>query len=395
MQNFKTLIVGGGASGMAVALSLNESGIGIIEALPRLGKKLFSTGNGKCNLANLQLDSSFFNDKTLVDEVFKRYSTNSVIDFFKKIGVETKADSSGRIYPISETSSSVVDSLRYAIEEKHISVFLNEKVLKITKAEKFMLYTETQQFCADKVIICCGSPAGGFLDSLNIINPFVKTRKMLPSLTPLITETKTIKGLKGVRAKCSATLMDGDNVIATEEGEVQFKDNGLSGIAIFNLSSRLLGDVSKGRQSVSINFLPTEDRVEEFLSARLARLGEVFVERFFVGLFHKMVANAIIEYAGFGLKETMTGSKIAKLSDAIKNFKVKILGTAPISLAQVCSGGVLLDEIDAFSLEAKKVKGLYFCGEILDVDGLCGGYNLSWAWCSAFVVANAINEKQA
>ena len=393
MQNFKTLIIGGGASGMAAALSLKETEIGIIEALPRLGKKLSSTGNGKCNLTNLKLNSSFFNDKPFLDEFFKNYTTDSIVSFFHKLGVEVKADSDGRVYPVSETASSIVDSLRYTIEERNIPVFLNQKVTSISKKNTFIVSTAEQQLCADKVIVCCGSPAGDFLDSLDIIKPFVKTRKMEPSLAPIMTEITNIRGLRGIRVKCQATLLFDNSAVVTETGEVLFKENGLSGIAIFNLSKFLSQMSNVKNADVSLSFLYDEGNVADFLEERLSILKEVTLERFFVGLFHKMLAKAIVEYAGFSLGDIMDKSKIQKLADAISSFKIRIKGTGAMSQAQACSGGVLLDQIDRNTLEAKNTKGLYFCGEILDVDGLCGGYNLSWAWCSAFAVANAINEK--
>ncbi|MEG1986665.1 MAG: aminoacetone oxidase family FAD-binding enzyme [Clostridia bacterium] len=393
MRNYNVIIIGGGASGMAAAMQLKDCGVAIIEANSRLGKKLLSTGNGKCNLLNFNVDVTKYNDKTFVMPTLEYFSVKDIVLFFKELGLEVISDAEGRAYPRSEMASSVLDVLRQSISESEVDVFCDLCVKKITQNGLFKISTDHGDFSAKNIIFATGSVAGSGFDSLNLISGFVKVKPFFPSLAPLRTDNFFIKGLSGVRVKCTANLVVLGKIKATEVGEVLFKDFGLSGISIFNLSGVYSRLQNRSDAFISLNLLSMSfDETRNLLLERLKCLGCVSLERFFVGLFHKILAKNIVEMAGLFIDDKMSNNLIDRLAKAITEFDIKVLGLGDLSLAQVCTGGVELEDVNPNTLEAKKVKGLYFTGEVLDIDGLSGGYNLLWAWASAAKVAQSIKK---
>ncbi len=392
-EKFDVVIIGGGASGLFLASQL-PSGlrIAIAESNGRVGKKLLATGNGKCNLTNLDMNIVHYNKPNAVEDIIDRFDAHNTIAVFEKMGLITKVVDR-RVYPYSECASSVLDILRRAIERNGVSVFTSHFVNFIENYnDSFNISgvikredkpNEAFKFIADNVVLATGSPATFGRDSTSLFAALGhKAIPMTPSLVPIKTEKEPIKGLQGVRVKAGVRIG-----YRYEVGEVLFKDFGLSGIAVFNLS----GEIARGRvhagDVISIDFMPEYSRaeVEDILRRRDSGLT---VGELLTGTFHSRVQERIIDMAGCRAEDG-AAAKISALSGAIKSFKLTIEGLGDVSLAQVMSGGLDIREFDE-NLMSLKVKGAYAIGEALDIDGDCGGYNLQWAWSSAKAAAVSI-----
>lgn len=392
-EKFDVVIIGGGASGLFLASQL-PSGlrIAIAESNDRVGKKLLATGNGKCNLTNLDMNIVHYNKPNAVEDIIDRFDAHNTIAVFEKMGLITKVVDR-RVYPYSECASSVLDILRRAIERNGVSVFTSHFVNFIENYnDSFNISgvikredkpNEAFKFIADNVVLATGSPATFGRDSTSLFAALGhKAIPMTPSLVPIKTEKEPIKGLQGVRVKAGVRIG-----YRYEVGEVLFKDFGLSGIAVFNLS----GEIARGRvhagDVISIDFMPEYSRaeVEDILRRRDSGLT---VGELLTGTFHSRVQERIIDMAGCRAEDG-AAAKISALSGEIKSFKLTIEGLGDVSLAQVMSGGLDIREFDE-NLMSLKVKGAYAIGEALDIDGDCGGYNLQWAWSSAKAAAVSI-----
>lgn len=366
--------------------------VALLESNDRVGKKLLATGNGKCNLTNLDMNIVHYNKPNVVEEIIDRFDAHNTIATFERMGLMTKVIDK-RVYPYSECASTVLDVLRRAVERNGTQVYTSHfanfiesfndvfNVSGIIKREDKP--NEAFSLTADNVVLATGSPATFGRDSTNLYTSLGHTaRAMTPSLVPIKTEKEPIKGLQGVRVKAGVRIG-----YRYEVGEVLFKDFGLSGIAVFNLS----GEIARGRvhegDIISIDFMPEYSRaeVEDILRRRdkNATAGELLT-----GTFHTRVQERILNMAGVNA-EDKAAAKISALAGAIKNFKLTIEGLGDASLAQVMSGGLNPREFDD-NLMSLKVKGAYAIGEALDIDGDCGGYNLQWAWSSAKQVAVAL-----
>lgn len=390
LTHFNTIIIGGGASGLISAIATYGKSVAIIESNSRVGKKLLSTGNGKCNLLNRKLDISNYNDSEFILPTFNRYGYIKINQFFDFLGLIMKEDTEGRVYPLSENASSVLDVLRLKVDSLGVNTILDTKVINIEKNQnRYVVFTNKKTYSCKNIIFATGSKAGRGIDSLDLVGKFASVVPFRSSLSSLLTETKNIKGLSGIRIKCTVDLISKNKVIATENGELLFKNYGVSGIAVFNLSayySRLAVD---NDWHIKINFLSlNEPKVKAMLKNRLIQLKGVTVERFFVGLFSKMIAKSIIKYANLQLNSIVNECCLDNLVDAICNFRIKITGLNDFPMAQVCTGGVDLADVNSDTLELKKHKNFYVIGEVLNIDGLCGGFNLAWAWASGLRVGN-------
>lgn len=392
-QKFDVIIIGGGASGLFLASQFPPNiSVAIIESGDRVGKKLLATGNGKCNLTNLDMNIVHYNKPNVVEDILDKFDAHDTIVAFERMGLITKVIDK-RVYPYSECASSVLDVLRRAVQTQGATVLtghfanyiesFNDTFFVSGTVKKDEQPNESFKLEAGSVVLATGSPATFGKDSTSLFSALGHTvRKMTPSLVPIKTDKEPIKGLQGVRVKAGVRIG-----YRYEVGEVLFKDFGVSGIAVFNLS----GEIARGRAHegdvLSIDFMPEYSRaeVEEILRKRDRGLT---VGELLVGTFHSKVQERIIFAAGCNADDKAVG-KIGALAAAIKSFKLTISGLGDASLSQVMSGGLNPREFDA-DLMSLKVKNAYAIGEALDIDGDCGGYNLQWAFSSAKAVANAI-----
>lgn len=391
---FDVVIIGGGASGLFLAARLpKEMSVAVVESGERIGKKLLATGNGKCNLTNLDMSVEHYNNPLAVGAVIGRFGTAETLAAFSEMKLLVKV-MQGRVYPYSECASTVLDVLRRAAENNGAQILTSHRVNCIeNKSNMFTVggsawrgdRTEEFKLGAKSVVLATGSPATFGRDSVALYTSLGHTaRRMSPSLVPINTEREPIRGLQGVRVKAGISLGD-----RREVGEILFKNFGVSGIAAFNLSAEIARERAHIGDVLSIDLMPEHSlsEVEELLRLRdCATVCELLA-----GTFHTRLQERIIDMAGCKASDS-AATGINALARAIKRFDLKIEGLGDASLAQVMSGGLCVDEFDE-SLMSKKVRGAYAIGEALDIDGDCGGYNLQWAWSSAGVVADAITKQ--
>lgn len=359
---YDLIIVGGGAAGLTCANLAKRKGLSFIllEAANRTGKKLLATGNGKCNLTNIDIDATYYNTD-FVKPLIAKYSYQEIISFFAALGMKTK-QLENRIYPYTESSATVLNFLLKNIKE---NIVCDYKVNSIDKSEDFFLIND--DYKSKNIIIATGSNATIGYNSLELIEKFGHRNKaFVASLVPLTSDLSYIKGLSGLRVKARATLFDKDNFIAEQKGEVLFKDNGISGIAVFMLSAYMARQ--KGHYRIILDF--AEDISEK-------EIGKYALE----GIVRDNLARNVIKQAN---------DKKQSVEYTLKNFEITGVSLGSIKNSQVCSGGLLTDNFDANTLESKTFKGLYAVGEVLDVDGQCGGFNLHWAWSSAMAVMSSL-----
>ena len=393
MKRFDVIIIGGGASGMFLASELAGRRVALIEANDRVGKKLLATGNGKCNLTNLDMNIVHYNRPSFVETYLDRFDAHDTIASFERMGLITKVIDK-RVYPYSECASTVLDILRGAVQKCGTEVFTGHIVNNVEYfADTYTVggvtkvdgQTKSFSFTADNVVLATGSNATFGRNSNNLFTALGHTaREFTPALVPIKTNKEPIKGLSGVRVKagvrCGARY---------EVGEVLFKDFGVSGIAVFNMSSEIARGKLKIGSNLTIDFMPeySVGEVENLLRKR----GNVRVGELLTGTFHSKVVDRILWASGVN-PDDLAQPKISAIAKTIKTYTLKIEGLGDSSLSQVMSGGLNIREFD-HNLMSMKSKNAFAIGEALDVDGDCGGYNLQWAWTSARVVAEYIRKQ--
>ncbi len=396
-----TAIIGGGASGLFLAslLSQTSKGVAVFERGERVGKKLSATGNGQGNITNALIKETAYFSSTRegamrAEKQVNCYDENSLCEFFRSLGVLVFFDERGRGYPTSRQASALTDALRYSIDKRGVSTFTGVQIVALEKrGDTFILTANSgEKYEAEKVALCTGGKAaknfGTDGAAYALAQGFGHTiTPLYPSLVQLKTDTAAIRGLKGIRvfdAKVTANWTEnGAKKSYALGGDVIFTDYGVSGDAIFRLSAFI---AAKKDVSLSIDFLPNVD--EETLLQALKNKKAAFpdladIERL-CGIVNNQVGRAVMKTVG--------GAKDEVVAKAVKNFTLSVKGSLGFDYAQVTKGGIPLDEVDD-NLQSKKVKGLYFAGEILDIDGECGGFNLQWAYASACTVAKALGGK--
>lgn len=415
MERKRIAVIGGGAAGMMAAITAAEMGaqVTIYERNDRVGKKLLSTGNGKCNFSNtdMQLSHYFSSDIQAVWEILKQFDNQEVLRFFHSAGMMTK-EKRGGLYPAAEQASVVLDILRLQLEKRAIEVRTESKVQKLrTLSENGVeVVTEKGQKKYDSVILACGSKAApktgsdgsGYALAESLGHSLIP---VVPALVQLICGEAQLKSVAGVRAEAEITLIVDKTEVAKERGELQLTDYGISGIVVFQLS-RIAAYALLEKKNVTayINFLPefSEESYERWITERkTSQKRAKTVEGFFTGMLHKKLMLYFMKLAGLRPTEEYakaSGHGIDKVFSLCRHFPLSVTGCNSFDHAQVCAGGIPLSEVST-ELESLKQKGIYFAGEILDVDGKCGGYNLQWAWASGYVAGksaakNLLESKQ-
>ena len=402
MQKFHVAIIGGGAAGMFCALRLAEAGVGkiaVMERNERLGRKLSVTGNGQGNISNENMsEEHYFSDsRARVRSVLDDFGKEELIGCLTSLGGLFLADGTGRIYPASRQASSVTDILRFALAEHGVTVFLNAYVRKVGKeGGVFVGCCGEERFSAEHLVVCCGGCAAPYLgtdgNGYAIAESFGHTvSPLFPALVQLKTDRAPIRGLKGVRTECRLQLQRAAGGSLDFFGDVIFTDYGISGNAVFRASSfAVAGD------HACIDFLPScsAPALGEILSVKAKRYPHLPAEDLLRCVVNSAVGKSILRACGIDQHAKICDivEKIPSVVSAVKAFRIQITGTAGFENAQVTKGGVPLAELDD-GLMSKKTENLYFAGEILNVDGECGGYNLQWAFSSGATVAKTIANK--
>lgn len=387
-------IIGAGASGMMAALSAAENSqneIILLERQARVGKKLLATGNGRCNLSNIRADNGGYygNEPQFSDYARNVFSVADTLSYFESIGLMTVQVESGKIYPYSDQANSVVDVLRFALQKPNIQLLTGFDVKKVRHTDDgFLVSSDEETVVCDRLIVACGGLAGtklgGSMSGYKILSQFGhKSTRLRPALVQLKTAFDGITALKGIRANCHITILHDDKTYAEDTGEIQFTDYGISGPVVFQISRDVC--YGSGNWSAKIDFLPhiAEDELFDVLCRR--RSTQLNAEDLLTGILHNRLGKVLTRCAGLRDQK-----KIAELADeqlrwvcqAVKGFILQLTEPMGMDCAQVTAGGVLTCDFDDRTMESKLLPGLFACGEVLDIDGDCGGYNLQWAWSS-------------
>lgn len=377
----KTLIIGGGMAGLTYGIVAAKNGIEtvICERNSRVGKKIAVTGNGKCNVGNANVSASCFNNSKIAQKVLAAVSVSEYVRFLNSCGIYTFTDGAGRMYPLSESAANVVDCLRFQFEKHGGKLLVDTQVLSVEKANGgFCVKTSCGNILCDKVVLACGSGSGAPQPNVQDLCGNYLTATA-PSLVP-VKIADMDKSLNGLRAKATVTLLADGTPVATEKGEVQFKDYGLSGICIFNLSALIARDIVCGKKR-SYQF--SVDLVSEFSEKQLANLLQKRLadgaDKVFYGILHNKIAQCVVKRSQFTAQS---------LAENAKSLTFRFEKLLDYSMSQVTSGGIaekFLDETLTLP------NGICAVGEVLDVDGLCGGNNLYFAAASAL---SLFDEKQ-
>ena len=392
-------VIGGGASGLMAAITAKKSGkeVIILERKDRILKKVLITGNGRCNITNVNANISNYFGKNIssVENILNRFTPQDTMDFFNELGIICNEENRGKVYPLSGQASSVVDALRFEAERLGIKIETEFYVRKIEKdGFKFRIYSEDRKKIeAGRVIIAAGGQSYPELGSNGSGFELAKelghsVTRLSPSIVQLKTEKHQVKGLQGIKTDVAVTAYGDNKKICTYNGELLFTDYGISGNVVFNIS--FVMPLYKNVE-FEIDFMEKFDYNElyEILKERKRILSHLTMENYFNGMINKKLGQFLSKVSGIEKLskpvKDLNDSDIRKLCTVLKKYRVKILETTGFKNAQVTAGGVSLDEVNTETLESKIVKGLYFSGEVLDVYGECGGFNLQWAWASGHI----------
>ncbi|MDO4990158.1 MAG: aminoacetone oxidase family FAD-binding enzyme [Eubacteriales bacterium] len=391
------IILGAGASGMVAALTATEDKnrrVLLLERQQRAGRKLLATGNGRCNLTNTGASPARYHgaEADFVRPALEAFPPEAALAFFRELGLVTVTETGGRVYPLSDSANSVVDVLRFALDAAGVELraACPARAVRREKGGGFSVVTDAETLRADRLIVACGGAAGAKLggvgDGYELLAMLGHRRTALyPSLAPILTEPEYPRALKGVRADCRLRLLGGGETLAETAGELQFTETGVSGPAAFELS-RAASVGGKGL-TLSADFfreLPS-DAVPALLRARRSRFPALNASEALTGMLHNRLGRMLVKYAGLDMNaplSSLSDAELDRLAQSCRDFRLAVRGVAGFDAAQVTAGGVRTSGFNPETLESWYVPGLFACGEVLDVDGDCGGFNLQWAWAS-------------
>lgn len=391
------IIIGAGASGLAAGIFAAREGasVTIMEHTARPGKKLLSTGNGKCNITNLQLPSGAYrgNQPDFAYPALNAFTVNQTMEFFRELGI-VLTDRNGYVYPNTGQAATVLEAMLFELERLGVRIISDCHVEAIKK--DLTVITENGKQKGDRIILAAGSMAApktgsdgsGYVLAQRLGHHIVKP---LPALVQLRCREKWYKQAAGVRTDALVTLKIDGKEVTSDRGELQITDYGISGIPVFQISRYAARALDEGQSVLAqLDFLPelpfTE--LETLLFERSKRFGYRPADGILHGVINSKLVKILLEEAGINRAvrvKDIKAHEIKNLTRCMKDLKTVIISTNAFDQAQVCSGGVDTREVDPVTMESRLIKGLYFSGEILDVDGICGGYNLQWAWSSGII----------
>ena len=394
-------VIGAGSSGLTCAIVLARRGfkVYVIEQNNKIGKKLLLTGNGRCNYWNENQEITKYHSKDL--DIFKIIYNNTkeeVLPFFQSIGIMPRINN-GYYYPCSNQAISVVNALVATAKNLKVQFITEEKVLNLKKTTKWEIITDKNKYLADKVVLAMGSKA--YLKN-DIYNGYELIKKLghnltsiYPALVPLIGDNNFLKDLAGVRSEVILNLYIDKQLKAQEFGEVQFTDRGISGICSFNLSGMINESIAKEKTvEIGINLVPwfkkNKEALIEFLDNQEQVLTNYTLSNILEGFLNYKIVNVILKKIKKDINTKWQEVNKEEVVNILMDFKIKVIGTKDYDNAQICRGGVVLKEINPYTMESLKVKDIYLVGELLDVDGVCGGYNLGFAWMSGIAAGKGI-----
>jgi len=397
------LVIGGGAAGISAAVAAKEANpaaeVMIAEKLPRIGKKILATGNGRCNLGNVNiLPEHYHGGLSNTMQIIEKFDLTS---FFASLGVFCIADDSGRLYPHSNTATSVVSAFCIRLAQLGIREVCGFNVKSIVKKDgKFIISDGESSICTQKIVITVGGSAAPVFGTDGSFNRVLQGightfTPVYPAVAPLKVDPESVRGLKGLRAKVRITAVVDGIKIAEELGEIQFNDGQISGICVFNISH--LWRLRKKEMTVLIDFAPQYDfnRLLDIINRLQTVRTNCSIDELLTGIFHKNICAFLLKSLKINLSDSVKNLEdrtLKLVANRIKSLEIPIIGVAPWANAQATCGGICGKDVDE-NLQSKICEGIYFAGEILDVDGICGGYNLMWAWASGTHAGRAAGGK--
>lgn len=397
MEMYDALIIGGGASGLMCAIAAKRKKprlrVAVLEKNDRVGKKLLATGNGRCNLTHTAVDSSHYagSFRRQSQAVFDRIGTAELLAYFRQLGLLTACDSEGRYYPLCRQASAVLDVLRFNCEVAGAEIVCSQTIRSVKHRDRFTVTMADRVFQAEKLVIAAGSKAspklggsGSAADMLkNLGHRFVP---FSPALCPVSVQSGVLKSLKGLRAQGQVMLLRGGKTVKAESGEVQFNEQNLSGICVFDLSL-----YAHSGDEIVLDLLPdiSERELNKILLQNKKTFAAQSADNLFTGILQKRVAQAVLKAAGctdFAKScAAYTAAELQKAAQTAKAMRFSVTGNEGFDRAQACLGGVYGGEIDEMTMRSKKQKNLWVCGEAIDLCGECGGYNLHFAFASGMI----------
>ena len=402
MTSYDIAVIGGGAAGLAAAISAARHNpklkIAVLERLSRIGKKILATGNGRCNYTNTNINETCYHGSCV--PLYNSIKHINCQSFFETLGVYGYSDEEFRVYPLNNSAAAVLDGLRLELVRLNIDVICDFNVSDIVKKDKYYIVSENNKISASSVIIAGGGMSQSNLGSdgsmLRILkNMKIEAAPLYPALTSFKVPPESVRSLKGIRTNGIVTLYENNKKIGTQRGEIQFGDGTISGICVFNLSCLAGG---KEQLSIAIDMLPDtnyNDAKELIRNIRNVRQ-HTSLEDFLSGIINKRIGMSIIKSTTDHLltekTSVLTEKELENITSQIKNYRFNITGLSGFEKSQVTSGGIRLSEVCS-NLESKKFRRMYFCGEILDIIGDCGGYNLYFAFSSGITAGKNCAEE--
>ena len=401
------VILGGGASGMAAALAARESldnTVTLLERQSRVGRKLLATGNGRCNLTNRRTAHERYHgsDPAFALPALSRFGVEDTLAWFSSLGLVTRTEDTGRVYPLSDAAGSVADSLRLAMDARGVRIQCGITAASAVRRDgRFIITFDTSgSLACDRLVVACGGMAGaklgGVKDGYELLGSFGHRRTaLLPSLVQLKTESTWTRSMKGVRAQAVVTLERGESVLAQTRGEVQFAEYGVTGPAIFDIS-RAASAAGTGC-CIVLRLLPelSEVNIIDYLHQKQNDYPNYLSENLLTGCLHNAISRTLLRRAGIAFDAhlwSLTESDLDRIAQLILRFELPLQGPMGFAAAQVTAGGIETSGFDPNTMESRLVPGLFACGEVLDIDGDCGGFNLQWAWSSGRLAGRSAAE---
>ncbi|HAE92209.1 MAG TPA: aminoacetone oxidase family FAD-binding enzyme [Tissierella sp.] len=397
----KIIISGGGAAGMMAALSVKRNGGDalILEKNDRVGKKLLATGNGRCNYTNKNLNINNYhgNNPKFAYSALSEFDVERTIEFFESLGITPAVEDNGKVFPLSFQSSSMLDILRYEIETQGIELITEAQVSEIKKKNQFTVTLKDKRiFEGDRVIIATGGMAlpssGSDGNGYNLCKKLGSTiTEIFPGLVQLKLESKFLRALDGVKFLGVAGIYIDNKLILEDSGDILFTSYGISGPPVLQLSRTALDYMNKEKNvelRVSIIHTKTQEELLEYLVNRFKLMPNKTIEIALIGLINKRLIIPLLKETNIDKNKnvaSLSKDEMRKLSEILTSWSFKVIGSQSWGNAQVTAGGVNTAEVDNKTMESKIVKGLYIVGELLDIDGDCGGFNLQWAWSSGYI----------
>ena len=386
-RNSDVIVIGGGASGLVAAIAAGQHGVDvtIVEKNMRVGKKILTTGNGRCNLSNTIIGKpegmAQYNHPAFVQPVLSRFDCASIRLFFYELGLLTVADKNGWVFPRSRTANTVLDVLTKEIDRLPITTYTGQEIVNIRLTDEgYRVETSGSSFASKTLVLACGVvPLLKSFSTLAVVRPE-------PVLGPLRTDVDSLRGLDGIRTVCRIYLADSREMVSYEDGELLFRDFGVSGIAIFNLSR-----FAQPGQSLYIDFFPDLDQeeLEAQLLYRFEKNNDLSASDLLCGMLHSKIIQAVLRKSKIKPNDSLDPELLKQLGSNLKRFRLIISASTLSDQAQATRGGLVTETIDPDTLGMLEHRGLFAAGESIDIDGPCGGFNLHWAWASGLVAGES------